>query len=1321
MDNPDSVDTTNIDTDTDTDTGIETGTDNESFNWSEHTWNVMDSYFKNSEVLVKEQINSYENFINTWLPTLLMQNKISVSNDQREISMEFLKCAICKPARFVNRQGRRPLTPYDSRNNNYTYSARLFVDIAITDRKADESERCVESRVCIAGIPAMVKSSVCHLHGRTDGELTMLGECPYDLGGYFIINGSEKVIIAQERPVENSITCFPEPEASSKPYLARAEVKSTIDQRYFPIKIFTVKLSKDFTLYAFLPYGRRPIPLGVIFKSFGMIQDKDIVECLINFDDPTNEDFVNIISNTIEESRDVLTQIDAIRYVSNSININIDPTEFSSDDELKDNFRMKYAKDLLNRELLPHVGNDPTKKLRFVSLMVKTLLLAYRNPVRYTDRDSLLNKRLDLSGPLLSQIFRYWFQQLVRDIKHQFGRILANTSQENVSGVTRAQEVRRIIQKSNIEKKLVYGLSTGNWYTNRVQANLSAKKGIAQVLQRLSYLGTISHLRRLSSPLERSGSKHEPPRRLHGTQIPKICPNETPEGAQVGTVKNQALLTAVSIETSAEPALYCLEKLGMISINMCTAMQSHTMTKVMVNGDFVGLIESDIKTLEIINAMKYFKRTGTINKTTCVAWKNDLRQVVILTDGGRYTVPYYRIDEDNHFVMDAWLKAVKLNGDDTLSILDMDKLTNAMPDNLLGYLDMNELAFNANKSNTRFNYHRQAAIEYLDTDEDSTAMIADTPERLYNGQTAKLADDGNYYTHLSWTIKFDVDVSVDVLDLVLNAVKVEVKDMLEKLLDEVTVLDSKTRFTRIKLKDNVRDRDLLNSERVLIVNLNRFISGEFVRYTHCLIHPCQLNGVVATNIPFSDHNPSPRNCYQSSMGKQALGMFATNYDLRWDTMGNILTYPQRPVVATRTAKYVRMSELHHGFTSMHAIATYTGYNQEDSLIGNLDSAKRGCFNSLFYRTYTARLRRIASSSDGEESFEVPPAEGTIGRKVGSGGSNRYHAIVTNPKKGPELPALGTIVTGGDVIIPKTKRLQKEGEGILFSDNSISVRPSEGGVVDRIIPSEEYPHNEDEEGYQFIKVRLCELRSPEIGDKFASRHAQKGTMGIQYNSADMMKTQDGICPDTVMNPHAIPSRMTLGQLLEAKCAKLGILTGQFIDSTPFTEFHHEEVTRQLTELGYDYSCDELMYNGFTGDMMGVINITPTYYQRLKHMVADKMHARDLGPIQSLTKQPAEGRARGGGLRLGEMERDALIAHGLSMLLCEKLRDASDLFELYVSKEKNTVISANPKLGIYQYGNAEVYEDDIKKLHLPYAMELFRKELVQGMVDMEYTFT
>jgi DNA-directed RNA polymerase beta subunit len=1319
------------------------------FNWEKETWDVIDAYLQppgsiGNSKLVDEQIKSYNDFINNWLPTFLMQNPITVTkqDESRKLSLTILNCSVCRPTRYVNRQGKRPLTPADARSNDYSYMAKLYIDFKIRDENGSNVDEHIETKVCVGGIPAMVRSNVCHLNGRSAGEAATMGECAYDLGGYFIIRGGERVVISQERPSENTIFVFSEANASSSKDLLRAEVKSTVDQRFYPIKPCYVKLSNTHCLRVYLPYGRRPIPIGIIFKAFGVVSDKDIQECLIDLTNPSNEAFVNIIANTLRESSAVLTREDAIRAISNCINILIDPTEEISTGkspsetdrkDLREAFKLKYTVDLLNRDFLPHVGNQPIKKLRYLSLMTQKLLEAYRDPRLLTDRDSLLSKRLDLVGPLLSQIFRHWFLQLIRDIKQQFARILTdNTNEQKALDITYAQDIRRMIQKNPIEKKLTHALSTGNWQTGRgpVQA---AKKGVAQVLQRLSYHGYLSHLCRINSPLDISGSKNVQPRKLHGTQVPKICPAETPEGAQVGTVKNKALLLHVTIETSSAAAHFCLTKLGMIDIADTSARQSHNMTRVTINGDLVGLIANNQETYRIFTAMKYFKLTGTLNRTISISWNTDTRILNVLTDGGRYTIPYYRIDEDNHFVMDHWVKAKNLVGKGRK--LTFDEMASAMPADLLEKLnDEDCLAFNrieAKRKQGDFRSLKQAAIEFLDTDEDSTVILADTPQRLYDGQTFRyhaiddpnaigLSSDitGGYFGHMTSAIENFDDLDNDsLLAAIRNSLPPEYVEILDTVVTGTYILDRENRFIVI----TVRDANLSPKQKVVVINLNRHITGDFIRYTHCMFHPAQIHGVIASNIPFSDHNPSPRNCYQSSMGKQALGIFATNYHIRWDTMANVLTYPQVPMSQTRTAKYVNHDKIFSGYTSMHCICTYTGYNQEDSLIGNKASADVGAFNSLYYRTYSMQLRRITTNGDGEETFEVPPTAGTIGRRMGIDGSDRYHGIVTNANKNgkPELPAIGTILESNDVIIPRTKKVIKDGV-LLHSDNSVTVRASERGVVDGLIPSEENPNDENEEGYKIVKVRLVELRQPIIGDKFASMSAQKGTLGIQLNTSDMIKSSISGQPDTIMNPHAIPSRMTMGQLLSAAMSTYGILTGDFTDCTPFTKFDLDDVHRKLSELGYDYGCEQYMYNGWTGDLLGIIYYAATYYQRLKHMVTDKIHGRDSGATQALTRQPAEGRSKGGGLRVGEMERDALIAHGLTALLREKFCEASDIFELYVSPEKHTVVTANPKQGIYTYGTEKVYSDGVKRVIMPYATELFRKELMQSMVKMVYSF-
>ena len=400
-------------------------------------------------------------------------------------------------------------------------------------------------------------------------------------------------------------------------------------------------------------------------------------------------------------------------------------------------------------------------------------------------------------------------------------------------------------------------------------------------------------------------------------------------------------------------------------------------------------------------------------------------------------------------------------------------------------------------------------------------------------------------------------------------------------------------------------------------------------YTHMEVHPSMILGICGSIIPFPDHNQSPRNTYQSAMGKQAMGIHLTNYQLRMDTMANVLYYPQKPLATTQSMQYLNFSELPAGQNAIVAIMCYSGYNQEDSVIMNQSAIDRGLFRSLYYRSYTDTEQ--TKGMEKTETIEKPDRSDTLRMKHGS--SDRYAKLDVDG-----LIAPATNVNGDDIIIGKTAPLPPDSEELgqrtslhQKRDVSTPLKSTEQGVVDQVMIST------NGEGNKFVKIRVRSTRVPQIGDKFASRHGQKGTIGITYRQEDMPFTADGITPDILINPHAIPSRMTIGHLVECLLSKVATLQGQEGDATPFTELTVEGVSARLREKGYQSRGLEVMYHGHTGrKLQAQIYFGPTYYQRLKHMVEDKIHARARGPLQILTRQPVEGRSRDGGLRFGEME-------------------------------------------------------------------------------------
>ena len=488
--------------------------------------------------------------------------------------------------------------------------------------------------------------------------------------------------------------------------------------------------------------------------------------------------------------------------------------------------------------------------------------------------------------------------------------------------------------------------------------------------------------------------------------------------------------------------------------------------------------------------------------------------------------------------------------------------------------------------------------------------------------------------------------------------------------------------------------DTEESESKLIAMNSQDLKKKDQHFSHCEIHPCLILGVLGSMIPFSNHNQSPRNTYQSAMGKQAMGIYMTNYRNRMDTMAHILNYTNKPLVNTRIGKLLPSDGVPNGLNVIVAICTYTGYNQEDSILLNKSAVDRGLFRSTFYRTYKDDEKKIQSSGQ-EERFMKPDKSLTKGMKPGE-----YEKLQDNgfvPKN--------TYVDSNDIIIGKVMPIKNKNknEKFIYRDISTFLRSNESGFIDEIYT------NRNGEGHKFCKVRVRSDRVPTIGDKFSSRHGQKGTCGMIINEEDMPFTKDGIRPDIIVNPHAIPSRMTIAQLIECILGKACTLIGGFGDGTSFMNTTVENVSKLLEQQGFEGSGNEFLYNGFNGKQLDCkIFMGPTFYQRLKHMVEDKIHSRSTGPMVLLTRQPAEGRARDGGLRFGEMERDCMIAHGSLQFLKERMIDVSDNYRVFVCKECGLIAAVNPEHGVYSCKKCKNYVN-FSEVRIPYACKLLMQEL------------
>jgi len=736
------------------------GFDIENEPYIETPWNIIESYFTGQHLdrLVRHQLESYNNFVGYQITkTIEMFNPVRIASEQDydpinkksslEIYVTFENFNIYRPQIHENNGAIKLMFPQEARLRNFTYASAMTIDINIkyvirTGPTLENIQTFYKTlpQIHIGKLPIMLKSNICVLNQYKHFENTQTGECRFDTGGYFIINGSEKTVLGQERAAENRVACFNVSKNNTK-YSWIAEIKSVPDFKCISPKQINVMLSSKnngfgFAIHVQLPRIKQPIPLFIVFRALGVLSDKEICEKIlldINEIQGKNKDMLPALQASIIEANKYLTADECIKYITNFAMY----TPINMDKETGIKKKLEFTMDILNNDLYPHCHNT-TQKIHFIGYMTNKLLQASFGIVKQDDRDSYINKRIDLTGTLLNNLFRNYFNKLVKDMEKQVIREINNgswKSTDNYENIINLTNIYKIIKSTTIENGIKRALATGDFGIKHINSN---KVGVAQVLNRLTYTSSLSHARRVSTPTDKSG-KLIPPRKLHNTCWGFLCPAETPEGQSVGLVKNIAYLTHITGHSNS-PSLYeyILPNIIQLDDPSLTSSMMFNNVKVFINGAWVGISTNPN---ELYTTLKDKKYKGIINIYASIVFDYKMMEIRVCNDSGRLSRPLLRVKNNNILITNEIIDKLKsgaLNWDSLLtsSILE------------------------------------DSVLEYIDPEEQSLSLIATKP-----------------------------------------------KDIIVK-------------------------------------------SEQINKYTHCEIHASTIFGILASCIPFPEHNQSPRNTYQ---------------------------------------------------------------------------------------------------------------------------------------------------------------------------------------------------------------------------------------------------------------------------------------------------------------------------------------------------------------------------------------------------------------------------------------------------------------------------
>ena len=1295
---------------------------------------------------VSHQTHSYEHYVQYQIPEIIEENSpLQIFCPKQKVMhvVHMQKVSIGKPTIKEANGFIRLLFPKEAFLRRESYMADVFVDLrhemytSLSQKHYKLHEVKIYQHVLLFQFPCMRNSSVCNDHQRLEQVREQ---------GTFIINGFEKSLILQEKQKCNYPFIHTLKRATK--YAFRCEIRSCHATKIRSTSTLNIYMSGKKTdciptIRVAVPFVKNHIPLIVIFRLLGVADIASILKFIVG---------TKSSPALVYLARSILCN-DQTGTAGLSLEELYDWIGLQGAIEKANRKRVHYVKNVIDGEFLPHCasngGDINMKKAFFLGYSVRKLMAVYLKEIPEDDIDSYVNKRCATSGSLIALLSRQLIRSFLKTVHVQVFRAANNGKFINITD---------FFTHRKITSGLKYAFSTGNW---GIQKGQNSQSGVCQVLNKMGIAARLSHLRLINTPLNRDGTffsflfpgiyiflysktslslsgKLSEPRQLHRSHWGILCAAETPEGRSVGLLNSLSTLALVRVGCAIHYVIDILyTEMNVISLQAYREMQSSRHFMVLVNGIIAGFVDNP---LQLVRTYQHYRRWHSVPIDSSISYQSHADQICINTDAEDCYRPLICLRHFDklaqvfqlycsypHFLwqrllVEGVIEYINKEEESELHIVVtyQEYLENQQLPVPVKFTHMElhpSYTVNGISAGTiPFSNHNQAPRNIYQ------CLYADEPVLLANGRRVPIRDvvvGDKVVTFHPDTLAISFTTVVQQLLMYTKKVVVHVHAAGDRRItvtdDHLFMTDQGWRCAR-QFDLHTRLATLTDIGAVAFVPIES-VSVASESLVADITTASSNHSFVGGRGNFLVHN--------SAMMKQAISAQQLDFNENLESKSYTLCYPQKPMVTTWTADHIEYSDKPTGQSVVVAFQCLTGYNQEDSVIVSRSALQRGLFRTSVYRTY-----KDTEATHGADTERFDPC-------LDSNLTGRHKGDYSKLSHEDGIVPVGTHLVKNDVIIGKTIQFTSvqhkasdvgELEGKYVSerrkrDRSTLLKCSEESRVERVV----FASTKD--GLRSVSVRTVSFREPEIGDKLSSCHGQKGIIGMILPQEDMPFTLDGVVPDLIVNCHAIPSRMTIGQMIESALGKTACLTGAIANGTPFRGKSVQEIEALLGAHGMNGLSKEVMMDGRTGrQLQHPVFIGVTYYQRLRHMVQDKVHGRSKGPQQILTRQPVEGRSRRGGLRLGEMERDSLLSHGVSGVIIDRLLKQSDYFETVICESCGQIAeSAAPKdiheqnlLPKKAYCRNCQSHDKIADVKLPYCMKLLAQELQACHVALKFCF-